>query len=174
MNVKKMKKRKINKKGISPMIATVLLIGFVIALMLLIILWGKDYIEELAEKRGALAEKQHECTNIQLDIVKACWRGSEAEVVIRNKADNPVHKFVFRAVGSIGEPVERYGRMCGDDKKQDCKLGSLETKEYKNLVFSSDVGKIKNIDIIPHIRVAFGHYVPCSKQKITVRLTDNC
>jgi len=163
-----MKKRKINKKGISPMIATVLLIGFVISIILLILLWGKDYIEELAEKRGALAEKQQECTKIQFDVLKACWRGSaeidvgtEAEIVLRNKVDVDIHKFIFRAVGGIGEPIERYGK--------NAKLGGLETKEYKNLQFAE--ADVKNIDVIPHLKVALGHYVPCSKQKITVRLT---
>jgi len=87
------------------MIATILLIGFVIAVILLVILWGKNYIEELAEKRGLLAEKQQECTKVQLEVVKACWRGTEANIVIRNKVDLPIHKFVFRPVGKVGEPV---------------------------------------------------------------------
>ena len=169
------RKKKISKKGISPMIATVLLIGFIISIILLILLWGKDYIEELAEKKGALAEKQQECTKIDLTVVKACWWGSCegvpdghscAEIVIRNKANTPVHKFVFRAVGSSGEPAEKFGK--------DWTLGGLETKSYDKLPFSSDIGKINNIDIIPHLRVAFGHYVPCSKQKITAKLSDNC
>lgn len=157
--------KKIGKKGISPMIATILLIGFVIAIILLVLLWGKNYIEELAEKRGLLAEKQQECTKIDLEVPKACWRGTTAEVVIKNKANVPIHKFVFRAVGAVGEPVEKYGTQW--------KLGGLETKSY-DLEFSSDVGVISNIDIIPHLRVALGHYVPCSKQTVRVRLSDNC
>ncbi|MBL7100980.1 MAG: hypothetical protein ISS23_03445 [Nanoarchaeota archaeon] len=157
-----MKKRKVSKKGISPLVSTILLIGFVIAIILLIVLWGKNYIEELAQKKGALAEKQHECTKIQLGVVKSCWRGTTAEVAIKNKADLPVHKFVFRAVGAMGEPVEKMER-----------LGSLETQLYE-LEFSSDVGKVNNIDIIPHLKVALGHYVPCSKQKITARLIGDC
>ncbi len=148
------------------MIATVLLIAFIVAVVVLIILWGKGYIEELAEKRGALAEKQQECTKIKLDVVKACWRGNNADIVIRSQANIPIHKFIFRAVGNIGEPVERFGR--------EWRLGALETKEYSNIDFSTDVGLIKKIDIIPHLQVALGHYVPCSKQKISVKLTDNC
>ena len=158
----KMKKRSVNKKGISPLIATVLLIGFVIAIILIVLLWGKNYIEELAQKRGALAEKQQECTKVDLTIAKACWRGTTAEVAIRNKASIPVHKFVFRAVGKVGEPVEKNE-----------KLGSLETKAY-NLEFSSEIGKINTMDIIPYLKVAFGRYIPCSKQKITARLMASC
>lgn len=160
--------KKIGKKGISPMIATVLLIGFVISIILLVLLWGKGYIEELAEKRGILAEKQQECTNIQLEVPKACWSGHNiTEIVIRNKANIPIHKFVFRAVGAKGEPVEVTGG-----------LGGLETKSYTDDEFPDlgtfDVDPITNVDIIPHLKVALGHYVPCSKQMIRVRLTDNC
>ena len=146
------------------MIATILLIGFVIAVILLVILWGKNYIEELAEKRGLLAEKQQECTKVKLEVVKACWRGTNATIVIRNQADLTIHKFVFRPVGKVGEPVEKSGA--------DGKLGGLETKSY-DFEFSTDVGIVNNIDIIPYLRVALGHYVPCSKQKVTVRLY-NC
>lgn len=153
-----MKKRKISKKGISPMVATVLLVGFVVAIIILIFLWGKNYIEELAEKRGLLAEKQQECTQIQLEVMKACWAGDTvSELVIRNNANVPIHKFIFTAVGGTGEPVERTD-----------KLGGLETKSYKDLKFS--IADIKSIDIVPNLRVALGHYVPCSKQKITAKL----
>ncbi len=143
------------------MIATVLLIGFVISIILLIVLWGKGYIEELAEKRGALAEKQQECTQVSLEVVKACWRGNQAEIVIRNKADLDIHKFVFQAVGKVGEPVEKSG--------SEWKLGGLETKSY-DFEFSTDVGVVNNINVIPHLRVALGHYVPCSKQAVTIRM----
>lgn len=140
------------------MIATVLLVGFVVAIIILVFLWGKGYIEELAEKRGLLAEKQQECTKIKLDVMKACWTGDTAEIVLRNNANVPIHKFVFRTVGNVGEPVESTD-----------KLGGLETRSYK-FKFSTDVGKVEKIDVIPHLRVVLGHYVPCSKQKITVKL----
>lgn len=157
----KMKKRRLKRKGISPMVATVLLIGFIIAIILLIFLWGKNYIEELAEKRGLLAEKQQECTRVSLDVVKSCWSGGSGEIVIKNKADIPVHKFVFRAVGSsAGEPDEVTS-----------KLGGLEIKSYTFAYDETAVGVPNNVEIIPHLRVAIGHYVPCSNQKITARLS---
>lgn len=152
--------RRRNKKGISPMVATILLIGFVIAIILLVFLWGKNYIEELAEKRGLLAEKQQECTRVSLGVVKACWSGGSGEIVIKNQADIPIHKFVFSAVGAAGEPSEVTS-----------KLGGLETKSYPFTYDEASVGVPNNVDIIPHLRVAIGHYVPCSKQKVTARLS---
>ena len=169
--LKMKKKKKINKKGISPMVATILLIAFVVAIILLILLWGKNYIEELAEKRGLLAEKKQECTKLKLDVVKACRQGSPedpgvhvtiANIVLRNEVDIPIHKFIFTAGDS--EPIEKYGT--------EWKLGGLETKSYPNLEFTP--AGINYIDVIPHLRVALGHYVPCSDQKIRVKLTGYC
>lgn len=142
------------------MIATILLIGFVISIMLLVFLWGKNYIEELAEKRGLLAEKQQLCTRVSLGVVKACWSGGSGEIVIKNQADIPIHKFVFSVVGAAGEPSEVTS-----------KLGGLETKPYAFTYDEASVGIPNNVDIIPHLRVAIGHYVPCSKQKVTARLS---
>jgi len=165
----KMKKRKISKKGISPMIATILLIGFVIAIILLIILWGKNYIEELAEKRGLLAEKQQECTKIDIVAVKkAICKGKHIEVVLRNKKDLTINKLIFRINGrSWSETFESTDR-----------LGSLETKLYEgdfpeNAKEGISCDTIASLDVIPHLKVALGHYVPCSKQKISVLIEKN-
>ncbi len=38
-----------NKKGISPLIATVLLIGFAVALAAVVIKWGLDFIKNKAD-----------------------------------------------------------------------------------------------------------------------------
>lgn len=171
-----MKKKRISKKGISPLIATVLLIGFVISIIILVLLWGKNYIEELAEKRGLLAEKQQQCTRLQLEVVKSGCGGTDAEIVIKNKADVAIHKFVFQPIEKALEPVDKHGK--------EWTLGGLETKPYKisfptcgrtpgcedPCVCNKDkcVCTGDKIGIIPHLRVALGHYVPCSKQKITV------
>jgi len=157
------KKKKVDKKGISPLIATVLLIGFVVAIMVLVFLWGKNYIEELAQKRGLLAEKEQQCTQVKLEVLRACWSGrTVSELVIRNNANLPIHKFVFTAVGSEGQPVERTGA--------DGKLGALETKTYAINEGELAVEDIQGVNIIPHLRVAIGRYVPCTKQKITAKL----
>lgn len=153
------------KKGISPLIATILLIGFTIALITLVILWGKGYIEELAEKRGILAEKQQQCTNVEITAVKAEYTElaehglREIEVVLKNKKDTTINQLVFRITGDEkGEAFESYTSLKG-----------LEVKPYNVTFPETDV---KSIDVIPHLRVALGHYVPCSKQSIKVKVSQ--
>ncbi len=148
------------KKGISPLVATVLLIGLVIAIALLIILWGKNYIEELAEKRGILAEKQQQCQNVDITAVKAERVGGTITVVLKNKRETTVNKFVFRITGS------EKGTAFESPKS----LKGLEVKEYDVEFPESDIKGVESLDVIPHLQVVLGHYVPCSKQSIKVKI----
>lgn len=148
------------KKSISPLIATVLLIGFIIAIALLVILWGKGYVEELAQKRGLLAEKQQQCQNVEITAVKAECTGGNCMVVLKNKRETKVNKFVFRITGlEEGEAFEGIGSLNG-----------LEVKQYDIEFPESDIRDVTSLDVIPHLQVVLGHYVPCSKQSIKVKV----
>jgi len=147
------------KKGISPQIATVLLIAFVIAIVVLIILWGKHYIEERAAKQGKLAEKQLECERVQITIVKATRTGGTLSIGIKNLKDIPIGKFTFRIEGEKTEVIE---------SKE--KLNGLEVREYQ-VEFTEDVIKsVDKVDIIPWLKVATGYYVPCSNKHVVVNI----
>ncbi len=61
-----MKKR--GKKAISPLIATVLLIGFVVAIGAVVMIWGKGFITERAQKEGALSQAQLDCNLVEIDL----------------------------------------------------------------------------------------------------------
>lgn len=148
------------KKGISPLVATILLIGFVIAIIMLVILWGRGYVEELAQKRGLLAEKQQQCTNVDLTAVKAERLGEQVKVVLKNQGSLTINKFVFRVVG--GETGEGF--------ESRIPLRGLEVKEYIVVFSESEFPDVNNVDVIPHLQVALGHYVPCSKQSIRVKV----
>jgi flagellin-like protein len=147
------------KRGISPLIATVLLVGFVIALVLLIMLWGKNYIEELAAKRGALALKQQECEMVEINIKSAIeGAGQKVTLVIENAKDKPIDMFVFRGLteGDNSDVIENFNR-----------LGGLEVKQYD---VQFNIAGIKKVDIIPELKAGKNKYVPCSDKHVTVKL----
>jgi flagellin-like protein len=54
--------KKLNKKAVSPLIATVLLIAFAVALGALVMNWGREYIEATQEKVTLQSEQQTSCT----------------------------------------------------------------------------------------------------------------
>jgi len=53
----------INKKGISPLIATVLLIGFTIVLAALVIRWGSELVSSLTQEQSCQNEATISCTS---------------------------------------------------------------------------------------------------------------
>jgi len=141
----------------NPSIATVLLIAFAIAIVLLIVLWGKHYIEERAAKQGKLAEKILKCESVQITIVKATRIGGTLFIGIKNLKDLSIGKFTFRIQG------EKTGAVESKEK-----LNGLEIKEYQ-VEFTEDVIKtVDKVDVIPWLKVATGYYVPCSNKHVVV------
>ena len=51
-----------NKKAISPLIATVLIIGFTITIAAILMIWGGNLVKERAEKISARTETQTSST----------------------------------------------------------------------------------------------------------------
>ena len=73
MEVFILKKKKVNslkeKKGISPLIATVLLIGFTIVLAALVMKWGGELFRNTTTTQGCMAEARLACaSDIEIDV----------------------------------------------------------------------------------------------------------
>lgn len=83
-----------NKKGISPLIATVLLIGFVVAIGAVVMFWGKGYVEERTEKEGELSKAQLECTKINLKVI-----GTDGDITVENRGDVDIDAFKVKYYG---------------------------------------------------------------------------
>ena len=63
-----MKQKITNKKGISPLIATVLLIGFTVALAAVLMTWGLDYIRGTTDKVGDQTDQYLLCSDLAFEI----------------------------------------------------------------------------------------------------------
>lgn len=92
------------KKGISPLIATVLLIGFVVAIAAIVMLWGKGFIEERTAKEGALSKAKLDCTNINIKFIKI----DGGYVIIENRGNVEVNAFKVRYYGGPDKLIEIY------------------------------------------------------------------
>lgn len=92
-----------NKKAISPLIATVLLIGFVVALAVLVTNWGLNYVKETTERTEKTTQSALDCINkLDFDITEvACDTG---KVTIDNKGDANIMNITFR-VHKIGDII---------------------------------------------------------------------
>lgn len=86
-----------NKKGISPIIATVLLIVIAIALFLIIFLWIRSFQGERIEKFGAPIENA--CPNVHL---KLTYNAQSGKLQIENDGNVPVHKIQIFEITTTG------------------------------------------------------------------------
>lgn len=156
-----MKKRKIKfrKKAISPLIATVLLIGFVVALVALVMTWGKHYIEEKAAKEGAISQEQLSCaTDVEVTVNDAYQQGNLVFVTIENLRSNTVDGFIYQVKNGEVESVEV--------KKS---LGPLE---IKTISAETTLGSATQVKVIPTLKLARGvPYLPCSEQYVLFKIS---
>jgi len=87
-----------NKKAISPLIATVLIIGFTIVLAAVVIQWGSQLVERLKGQTDINIEKTDACQKFtDLSITKIVATAPSATVTIDNKNDKVMEGFVLRA-----------------------------------------------------------------------------
>lgn len=154
-----------NKKGASKFINTVLLVVFVIALLIIVFLWSKNYLEELAQKRGAIAKKELECQDAEVSIYDFAQTGpGNLSITMENKGTKKIYKFTIRVIGTKDtQSIEKIGV-----------LDSSEMKKFENLIFvEEEVGEIQKIEVIPWLKVAAGKYIPCKKQKVGRAINQN-
>ncbi len=145
------------KKAVSPLIATVLLIGFTVALVALLIVWGTNYLQETAEKEGATAEGELECQTVDFTIQSVSYSGGNLDVTISNFEKDPIDAFVFR----VEENGEYYPYQVYD---------SVESAVIETITIDiSDSGiiSIDTVEVVPRLSIASNVYVTCDKQSVT-------
>ena len=85
---------KMLRKGISPLIATVLIIGFTVALAAIIMTWGTKFAGTMQENVGTTTEENMVCTNdVKFEVVSACVTGNDIKVTVKNDANKRIEKF---------------------------------------------------------------------------------
>jgi len=135
-----------SKKGISPLITTVLVIGMVVVGSLIVFLWGKGFTEELIEKSSGIALSQLSCVNdIKIDII----RHDPSFLTIENKGRGKIDAITLIEDG--GTPREEYIEI---------EPGAIEQVSYAGA----------KITVIPKIRLGKGLYQPCTEQKLTYKV----
>ena len=94
-----------NTKGISPLIATVLIIGFTVALAAIIITWGGRFIQETTEDVDLQTKIGLSCAKLDFKINSVDCQGSGAfdevttRVILVNDADVQIDEMLLRITG---------------------------------------------------------------------------
>lgn len=82
-----------SKKGVSPVIATVLLIALVLILAIIIFMWSKAFISETVQKNGVSANTI--CKSVNLDI-SSSPASDAVNLQVVNRGSVPIYGFEIK------------------------------------------------------------------------------
>ncbi len=138
----------LTKRGISPLIATVLIIGMVVSASAIVFLWAKGFQKDLIKKESAASLSALNCaTDITIDAL----RHTTNTITVENKGRGKIEGFrIF-----VGDNFV-------DDTTQ---LNPGDINDISHAGASGD-----KVTIIPKIKVAKGIYQPCTEQKIVYKV----
>lgn len=122
---------KINNKGISPIITTVLLISLVIVLGLIVFTWSKGFLGERVTKFEN-EDIENVCDRVELDA--EYYENGGNYMILRNKGNVPVYKIMIKTEFKGKEDIE-------------IKEESLGVAEIKEISFSG--AEFSSIKVIP-------------------------
>ncbi|MFW6230892.1 MAG: archaellin/type IV pilin N-terminal domain-containing protein [Nanoarchaeota archaeon] len=148
------KRGKMNKKGISPLIATVLLIAFAVALGAVVMNWGRSYVEETAKQSGQTSDTKVTCAQqVKLEIVevaktpKICFNEDEGfvEVTVQNKGEVDLEGLLFNVLGIEGTGISH---------DTNTTIERSRIRKFEIEYDDSEHGNIEFVQIIPKVDVS--------------------
>lgn len=85
----------INRRGVSPVVATILLIAITVVLAVIVFLWARGFIDESAEKRGEPVERACE----DVDFVAGLFKDGVLKLDIVNHGNIPIYGVELKKYG---------------------------------------------------------------------------
>ena len=146
------------KKGISPLIATVLTIGFVIVLAVLFWLFASEQVEEVMDKEAAQQAGQVVCAKDVSYTVPSCtFDGSSVSVTISNDGDVPITAARLRVSGLLDGEAQVQAPLVEDE---------VQPGQEKTLVKSIVLTGPTTVEVMPVV-IYGGNAITCPDQAIT-------
>jgi len=132
-----------NKRGISPLIATVLLIGFAVALAAVVMTWGLDFIQSTADTTEQQTENTLTCaTELSFTITNVDL--TSGEVTVDNRGQVDISSVTFRVYTATGvttnETIETIAKF---------EVKTLTPTIEENSLVDSTVTKVEAIATVP-------------------------
>lgn len=149
-------KFKLNKRGVSPLIATVLLIAFAVALGAVVMNWGKGYVQAQAINVETKSNAQLSCQgDIELNIYilnqrpKICYRstdtGTSLEVMLQNRGTMTIRGIAMTIIGEDDDVISA-------ESEQEIIGGGVIKIVYD--IEDTEFGSIKQVDFMPKILIS--------------------
>ncbi len=154
---KYMKKGRVEKKGISPLIATVLIIGFTVVLAVLVINWALPFVRNLQDTTEESSNTQILCAqDVVFSINDACMSGAQVKVTVANDGVKDIDSFrgrFFEAEDVVSQKEMTFSVSGGAGLKQ----FDIESDTSVGLTLNS----VDVVELIPVVTIG-GKSVTCS------------
>ncbi|MFC1742268.1 archaellin/type IV pilin N-terminal domain-containing protein [Nanoarchaeota archaeon] len=173
-----------SRKAVSPLIATVLLIAFAVALGAVVMNWGRGYVEDTANIARERSDTEVKCASeVDIDIIdidsvpQICYNmtsgaggasNESVEFIIENKKSKTVEKIQVRLIGSKTRVPYTY---LLDENASGL---TVNQAKYMNISFETDdYGTPQQIKLTPYIKVG-AQEVACSSSSETATNIKPC
>ena len=131
--------RRSDTRGLSPVIASVLLVALVLVLAAIIFMWARGFISEQIEKFGQPVEKACEDVSFAVDLVKV---GVGYEIEIENTGNIPIQNFDIKRIEGGDSEIEKFKFKV--DQGEAVRGGvQINTRTDKIVVYPALLGKLK-------------------------------
>ena len=158
---------KFNKRGVSPLIATVLLISFAVALGSVVLNWGRNLdISKPGDKCAGISIKLRSVNNIEV-----CYAGSGQEGYINFIIDNGGNTDIDGlGIWITGEK----GTKLLDFNDFSIKKGDLLSIKDNSVKYDFDAyGAIKHIQFFPKVKLDESIDI-CARNSVKANLIEGC
>ncbi len=145
-----------SKKGLSPLIATVLLIAFAVALGAVVMNWGRA---QLSTNSCSKVNLDFERVN---DIPQICREaGGSLDILVTNKGNVPITEMLVTVIGGAGEQSKTFTQA----------LNAADTQQL-TVDAPQSIGFLRMIKIVPGIGQGDSKSF-CTDQDVKVLFSDN-
>lgn len=135
-----------NKQGMSPLIATVLLIGFTVALAAVVMTWGLDYVRSTTNDVTSKTDQALRCaTELEFEIVEVDCQTNQIRVQNNGAIDIANLSILVHKGGDV-EPINVAG------------IGSLGVKSYADGI---DLAGVQKVQVVAYVTGKDGTLILC-------------
>ncbi len=152
-----------NKKGVSPLIATVLLIGFTIALAVLIWTFWGNIIKQQAEKTGAQTLGEFDCASkVSFRVKDVCYETNKLVFDLENTGSTTIDSFSMSITGSSDTVLEKLNIVIKEGEAKQTRLS-----------YDANVGTLEEIIVFPVI-IREGAPTTCTEKTVILDIINAC
>jgi len=127
-----------NKRAITPLISTILLLSFAVLLGIIVMNWGKTTIAGQQESKSC---EQSSLGLIEInEVAEICYKSDKLKFTVENQGQIKISGFTISVLGETG--IHQF------ELEQNMDIGEIDEVTTS---YDSSVGSIRKIKIVPKI-----------------------